>query len=160
MSGLLTSHNRKTFKARWILHQTRRAQVQTAYGAERGTLGKRPKGELSVNIRSVFIVVFMFLSLIFNVVALIFNVVGRLWLITELLTCVVLFWHLRGIEWLFGIEPADDDDKDDNVRLKWEARQRRLHKLRTDKQPIPRSPTATATVAIQPEGVASRCSST
>lgn len=41
------------------------------------------------------------------------------------------------MEWLFGIEPAEEDD--DN-RMKWEARQRRLHKLITEKQPIPRSP--------------------
>ena len=51
----------------------------------------------------------------------------------------------RGLEWLFGIEPAEDDS--DNNRIKWEARQRRLNKLRTDKQPIPLSPDKT----VEPE---------
>ena len=74
----------------------------------------------------------------------------------------IVFQHVRGLEWLFGIEPAEDDDN--NNRLKWEARQRRLHKLRTNKQPILRSPTPTLTspqpVHIQPESFISRFSGT
>jgi len=38
-----------------------------------------------------------------------------------------------GLEWLFGIESAEAEDD----RLKWEARQRRLRRLRTAKQFLP-----------------------
>lgn len=37
---------------------------------------------------------------------------------------------------MFGIEPAEEDD---SHRFKWEARQRRLHRLRTERQLILRS---------------------
>ena len=72
--------------------------------------------------------------------------------------CLLYFYtYYRGLEWLFGIQPAEEGDRH---RLKWEARQRRLRRLRTDKQPILRSrPTSPmAIVTPVPEGLPSRYS--
>ena len=44
-----------------------------------------------------------------------------------------LFTFYRGLEWLFGIESTETEDD----RLKWEARQRRLRRLRTRNQLVP-----------------------